>query len=63
MARVREKGVYCFLALWWWLYSGKSFGQAILYSMIKGWAFPRFHSGSQVSSAVEYPFHLIREVQ
>ena len=30
--------------------------------MISGWALPRFLSGSQVSSAAEYPFHLIRIV-
>ena len=52
-----------FWALWWWLYSGKSSGRAILYSVIRGWALPRFLSGSQVSSAAEYPFHLIRKVQ
>ena len=51
-----------FQALWWWLYSGKSSSQVILYSVIKGWALPRFLSGSQVSSAAEYPFHLIRKV-
>ena len=51
-----------FLALWWWLYSGKLVGRAILYSVVSGWALLRFLSGSQVSSAVEYPFHLIRNV-
>ena len=54
---------FCFLALWWWLYSGKSDGRAILYSKISDWALPRFLSGSQVSSAAEYPFHLIRNVR
>ena len=59
------KGIhgFRFLALWWWLYSGKSSGWVILYSVIRGWALPRFLSGSQVSSAVEYPFHLIRKVR
>ena len=61
----KDEGVHCFrfLALWWWLYSGKSSGQVILYLVIRGWALPRFLSGSQVSSAVEYPFHLIKKVQ
>ena len=53
----------CFLALWWWLYSGKSKGLAILYLWTSGWALPRFLSGFHVSSAVEYPFHQIRKVQ
>ena len=60
-----DKGIHVFhfLALWWWLYSRKSCGQAILYSVIKGWVFPRFCSGSQVYLAVGYPFHLTRKVQ
>ena len=53
---------FSFPALWRWLYSGKLVGQAILYSVISGWTLLRFLSGSQVSSAVEYPFHLIRKV-
>ena len=52
-----------FLALWWWLYSGKSVSRVILYSVTSGWALPRFLSGSQVSSAAEYPFHLIRNMR
>ena len=61
----KDEGIhgFCFLALWWWLYSGKSRGRVILYSEIRGWALPRFLSGFHVSSAVEYPFHLIRKVQ
>ena len=39
-----------------------SSGRVILYSVIRGWALLRFLSGSQVSSAVEYPVHLIRKV-
>ena len=60
-----DKSVHSFhfLVLWWWLYSRKSRGWMILYSVIRGWAFPRFLSGSQVSSMAEYPFHLIRKVQ
>ena len=41
-----DEGVhdFRFLALWWCLYLGKSRGQVILYSAIRGWAFPKFHS-------------------